>query len=537
MTPLEALIVLLLAVVPLVTIARRVNVAYPIVLIAGGVVAGLLPGLPHFVLPPSVVLTVFLPPLVYWEAITAPTNAIRANARSIGSLALGLVLATAAAVAAVAHRTVPELGWAPAFVLGAVVSPTDELAFLPIAEHLRLPRRVMAIIEGESLLNDATALVIYAVAVRAVSTGRASFGDAGLELLWAVCGAIALGMMIGRLVAVAWSWIPETELQGVLSLTLPYVAYLSAERLRFSGVLCAVVVALVAGRRTPRVLTPRSRSQLVGFWQTAAFVLNVVIYMAAGFELPEIFRHRFYPLRLMVTETLLVSATVILVRIVWVAGQTVISRRRSGSSAIAEWKGAALTSWSGLRGGVSLAAALAVPTTTAAGTRFPGRELFIAVTYGVMIITMVGQGLTLPILLRRLRFPPDDSEEQEELKARREAIRAAMARVDELAGDPSIPPRVLEAVRQRYERRSRLETAPRPSVGGSGPGAAVAYVRTQRAALAAERARIIELREQGQIDNTVMRHLQEQIDLEDLQLDHLASHNDIDDDAEERGGG
>ncbi len=546
---LEILVGLLLAVVPLVALARRLDIAYPIVLVLGGVALSFIPGLPTFTIPPNVVLTVLLPPILYWTAITAPTNAIRDSLRWIAPLAVGLVLATAATVAGVAHAVLPGLAWPAAFVLGAIVSPTDEAAFLPVAERLKVPRRIVAIIEGESLLNDATALVLFSVATQAVATGHTALLPAVWKLVWASAGAVLYGTAVGRVVAAGWARVRDPQLQGVISLTLPYLAYLPADRIGVSGVLAVVTVGLVVGRRTPRFLAPRARIQLTGYYETVLFIVNVVIFVAVGLQLRRITQALdTSPHADLIRDALLVCAAVIITRFVWVFGQLAIANTfcaligrprttRAGAHTHyrpVEWNGALITAWSGLRGGISLAAALAIPTTTAAGAPFPGRDLFVFLTYVVILVTLVGQGLTLPVLIRWLHLEDDGAEAHEEAVARRTAARVALERLRELERRGDVPPEVLDVYRRRYERRHEIaavgdDQCTETMAAECGPQTnptrlaelAEVYRRVGREILDAQRNAVIGLREQRQIDNTVLRRIQEGIDLEQLQLDRL----------------
>ncbi len=537
---LELLVGLLIAVVPLVALARRLDIAYPIVLVLGGIALSFIPGLPALTISPTVVLYILLPPLLYWEAITAPTHTIRQTIWSITPLAVGLVIATAAATAATARYIIPGLSWAAAFVLGAIVAPTDEAAFLPLVSRLNIPRHTVAIIEGESLLNDATALVLFSVAVGAVSSAHPSLLPALWKLAWASAGAVVLGVIIGRAAAAGWAQVRDPQLQGVISLTLPYLAYLPADRIGVSGVLTAVTVGLVVGRRTPRFLTPRARIQLVGYYETVIFIITVVIFLAVGLQLRTIMGVlERSPRSILIRDALVVSAVVIGTRLVWVAGQlatTVLIRQirryraRNESESTArptDWRTAVVTAWTGLRGGISLAAALAIPTMTRSGAPFPYRDLFIFLAYAVILITLVGQGLTLPPLIRRLGLVDDGTEAREEAIARRAIAQAALKRLDALERDETIPRRVIALLRRRYERRARVATLAEWKRARTGEhtsaktrlGEVEAYERVVRDLLAAQLEALLELDDRGEIDNTVMRRTLEWIDLELLQLE------------------
>ena len=279
------LVGLLTATIPLVALARRVNVSYPVVLVLGGLALGFIPGLPRVALDPNLVLLIFLPPLLYWEAVTAPTDVMYANAGQIGLMALGLVVISTIGVAAAAHATIAHLGWPMAFVLGAIVAPTDELASAAVLERLRVPRHVIAIVEGESLLNDASALILYVAAIAAVTTGAFALGPTLVRFVLSAVGATLLGLLIARLAIEGWRRITDVQLQGVISFNLPYLAYIVADRFALSGVLAVVFGGIYANRFTPRVVTPQARLQVSGFWETAVFIANALLFLMVGLQL------------------------------------------------------------------------------------------------------------------------------------------------------------------------------------------------------------------------------------------------------------
>jgi monovalent cation/hydrogen antiporter len=325
----EVFVGLLIAAIPLVGLARRWKIPYPIVLVIGGLGLGFVPGLPRIELSPDLVLLIFLPPLLYWESITAPTDEMRANARMIWPLAIGLVILTTAVVALVAHALVPALGWAAAFVLGAVVAPTDEIAAVPVAERLGVPRHVIAIIDGEALLNDAGSLVIYAAAVAAVVSGTFSWALASLQFVLAAVGAVAIGLAAGGAAILAWRQFQDTRLQAVISVLLPFVAYVPAQQLQLSGVLAVVTAGVFVNRYTPLVMTPSSRLQVVGWWETTVFLANAVVFILVGMQLHGLVGaalghgHSWSQLLWVAAA---VNAAIVVVRFGWVYGQAALAR-------------------------------------------------------------------------------------------------------------------------------------------------------------------------------------------------------------------
>jgi Na+/H+ antiporter len=513
-TQIALVVGLLVATVPLVALARRVSISYPIVLVLGGLALGFVPGLPSVQLDPNLVLLFFLPPLLYWEAITAPTDIMLANGTQIGMLAIGLVLATTVAVAAAAHAVVPTLSWAAAFVLGAVVAPTDELAAAPVLERFQIPRHLIAIVEGESLINDALSLVLYAAAVAAVVTGIFNFWYTVLDVVVGALVAVAIGLLVGRVAVEAWRRITDTELQSVISLTMPFLAYVPAQVLGISGVLEVVTAGMYVNRFTAEVLTPETRLRLVGFWQTFVFVANALLFLLLGIQLHGIASAVFrdHPWQTVALSTIAVNVVVIVVRFAWIMATEYLPIV-GGSSEHAEpdWKHALIASWSGLRGAVSLAAALAIPATLAHGSPFPNRDLIIFLTFTVIAVTLVGGGLTLPMLITRLNIGESCEEEERDLqRALAGASQAALQRIAALEEAHEIDREYAQILRHRYEHVQQRTRQPADE--------ALRERDRHRASaehdiLEAQRQALVALRENGEIDNAVLRRVLLALDL------------------------
>ncbi|MGD0473844.1 MAG: Na+/H+ antiporter [Candidatus Velthaea sp.] len=501
------LVALLVTIVPLVALAKRVNISYPIVLVVAGLFLGFVPGLPKIQLDPNVVLLIFLPPLLYWESITAPTDVMLENAGQIGLLAIGLVVATTIAVAGVAHAVIPGMSWAAAFVLGAIVSPTDELAAVPVLEYFRLPRHVIAIIDGESLLNDATALVIYAAAVSAVSTGAFAPGQSLLGFVGTVAGSLALGYAAGWLGVELWRRIKDQQLQSVISVVLPFVAYLPAEKLGLSGVLAVVTAGVYVNRRNPRVMTAAARTQIVGFWNTVVFLANTALFLVVGLQLHDVALTAFrnHPWQLVIGYAAAVNAVLIIVRLALAVLGEYAPTVAPADHAAPDWKHALIVAWSGLRGAVSLAAALAIPLLLPNGTPFPERDLIIFVTFSVILVTLVGGGLTLPSVVRWLHVEGGTEEQDEMRRALIASSEAALARIDELETDGRIDADHAEALRAKFTHKRDLQQ-------GDADHHAAQHVEVERELIAAQRNAIIQMRERGEIDNVVLRRLQADLD-------------------------
>ena len=520
-----AFLIILALIVVLVTIANRLAIAYPIVLLLGGIAIGYIPGAPLITMPPDLVLVVFLPPLLYWESITAPESEFRTSAWWIFQLAFGLVIVTTAAVAVVAHVLVPALAWPAAFVLGAIVSSTDEVAFAPIAERLRVPRHVIATIEGESLVNDATSLILYAAAVAAVVTGTFSLPHAIGQLVTSVIGAILIGILAGSATVLAWRFIKDDMLQVVISLAAPYLSYLPAQHYGVSGVLAVVTTGLFVNRFTPTVLLPRARERATGFWVTIVFITNAIIFVLVGMQLHSIIAGLVnYSLLRLIGYGAAVSLTVIVVRFIWVYAQALlpVTNEPEHVEGKADWSHVTVLSWAGFRGGVSLAAALAIPFETALGP-FPQRDLLIFLTFCVLVATLVGQGGTLPLLIRWLHITDDGAGANEERIALARTSRAALDRIDRLELEGNVAPSLAGFLRKRFQIRQREFDPDHESEAAAAARATARYRELENTLIGAQRAELIKLRDHGKIDNTVLRRIQRLLDLESEEIDLLDS--------------
>jgi CPA1 family monovalent cation:H+ antiporter len=516
------LLVLLAATGALLALAPLLRVPYPILLVLGGLALAFVPGIPEFELPPELVLVAFLPPLLYSSAFFTSLRDLRANAAPIGVLAVGLVLATTVLVAAVGHW-VAGMPWNAAFVLGAVVSPTDPIAATAIARRLGVPRRVVHIVEGESLVNDATALVLYRTAVGAVVAGTFSLWEAGGSLVLGAAAGVAIGLAVGWVVRQVRRRLDHPPTEISIALLTPYLAYLPAEALGVSAVLAAVTVGIYMGWYTPELTTPETRIQGFAFWTILTFVMNAVLFTLIGLQLPLVLdvldEH---PTSSLVGYALAVCAAVILIRIVWMLGLAYVLRAfdmRFDREPL-RWRPAAVVAWSGLRGAVSLAAALAIPLSIDGGTQFPQRDLIVFLTFSVILATLVFQGLTLPAVIGVLGVHADENEEAlEEAQARIRAAEAALARLDELLAEEWVRPETAERLRGMYEfRRERfLERF------GTGDGKveeqSLAYQRLRRELFRAEEQAIVELRNTGAISGDVANRVLRDVALEDVRLD------------------
>lgn len=518
------LLVLLLAIAGLAALAHVLRLPYPITLVVGGLVVGLLPGIPEVRLAPELVLLLFLPPLLYAAAFFSSLRELRANLGPISLLSIGLVIVTTLGVAAVAHFAV-GLPWAVAFVLGAVVSPTDAVAPTQIVRRLGVPRRIVTVIEGENLTNDWTALVVYRFAVGAVVGGAFSLPQAGLEFLLTGVGGLMIGLAVGWLVAQARRRIDDPPTEMAISLLTAYAAYIPAEELGVSGVIAAVTVGVFLGWRTPYLVTPSTRLQLYSVWEMLQFMLNAVLFVLVGFQVPAILGALEGERALeLAGQAALIAGAVILVRIAWVFIAMSVPGGAQGclcarGDAQPPRSHVAIVAWSGMRGAVALAAALAIPLTVAGGEPFPYRDLVIFLAFATILVTLVAQGLTLPWLIRALGVRAGDHEAQEELAARVRAADAALERIDALAGADWTYEETIDRVRSAFDYRRRRFAA---RVDGDGAEdyehRSSQYVRLMREAIDAQRAALLDLRDEGRIGDEVRRRVERELDLEESRL-------------------
>lgn len=519
----EGILGLLIVVTGLAVIARKIGTPDPILLVAGGLLLSLVPGLPHFRLDPELVFFFFLPPLLYPAALFTSWRDFQFNLRPITLLALGLVLFTTVAIGLIAHRFL-GLPLAAGFTLGAIISPPDAIAATAIAQRLRIPRRIVTILEGESLVNDATALVAYRFAVAAVVAGGSfSLTVAAGRFVLVAAGGIMVGLVAGWITAWIQARLDDPPIQTALSLLIPFAAYIPAERLGVSGVLAVVTTGLYHGWRSPEVLSGRMRLQAGPVWEMVEFLLNGFIFVLIGLQLPEVLSGLSESSwQTLLGYGLVVSLAVIVIRFLWVFPATylprLLSSRLRARDPSPPWQHVTLLGWTGMRGVVSLAAALALPLSTAAGAPFPGRDLILFLTFAVILATLVVQGLTLPWLIRWLDLKDDGADEKEERAARFKANEAALARLHEIA---SVPARTtgdgLQRLMDEYQDRLRQVETCEP---GDGPGRLFSseYEAFASEALEVERKTILQLRNERVINDEVLRRIQRDIDLAEARL-------------------
>ena len=515
---------LLVGIVAFASLASLLRVPYPITLVLGGLAIGFIPGVPSPELDPELVLLIFLPPLLYGAAFFTSLRDLRRNARPIALLAIVLVFVTMGAVAVVAHEVI-GLSWGVSFVLGAIVSPTDAVAPAEILRRIGAPRRMITVVEGENLTNDWTALVLYRVAVAAVVSGTFSLFDASVEFLLSGVGGLAVGLVAGRIIREIRRRIDDPPTEITISILSGYAAYLPAEELGFSGVIAAVTVGIYMGWYTPELTTPTMRMQSVSVWEILTFLLNAVLFLLIGMQMPSILDDLSGDSAgNLVWWGLLISFTVVAVRLVWgftaVYVVRAIDRRESQRARRTSWQERFIGGWAGMRGAVSLAAALAVPLETDSGAPFPERDLIIFLAFAVILVTLVGQGLTLGPLIRAARCRG---------RRRGGARGGGRARAGGRGG----------ARAARRARRARSGCARTPSGacaactstgGGASPHASTAdgdeayeertdqYLRLMNELFDAQRQELISLRNSLEISDEVRRRIERDLDLEESRL-------------------
>jgi Na+/H+ antiporter len=517
---------LLVAVAGLSALARHLSIPYPIVLVVGGAAFGFIPGMPDVRLDPDVVLVVFLPPLLYGAAFFANLGDIRANLRSNTLNAVGLVLVTMVVVAVVAHAAIPGMPWGAAFALGAIVSPTDPLAGAAIMRRLGVPRRLVSAAEAEGLFNDATALVAYRVAVVAVVDGSFSLGHAVVRFLVSVIGGIAIGLVVGWIVAFIRERTEDAQVSITISLLSGYAAFIPADQLGVSAVLASVTTGIYMGVRGPSIISARTRLQGLYVWDILDYLLNAALFVLVGLQLHNVIDgitgRRAGDV---IAYAVAISVMVVAARLVWLNTMPYViralDRRPAQRLRRLGWRPRTVIAWSGMRGAVSLAAALALPLNTDAGTPFPERDLIIFLTFAVIFATLVVQGLTLPALIRGLGITSDGAEEQEELRARLEATHAALEQLNALAEEDWTREDTVDRMRRMYEYRQRRFKARAGKIDDDigYEDRALAYQQMVQSVLAAQRARLVSLRNEGVISNEVMNRVVREFDLEESRLE------------------
>lgn len=520
MQTVETILTLLGLTTLLAFLAQKAKVPYPIFLVIGGMGVAFVPGLPAVSLDPQLVFLFFLPPILYAAGYFTSWRDFRANLFSISLLAVGLVVATTAAVAAVVVALVPGVPWPAALVLGAIVSPPDAVAATAIAQRVRLPRQIVTILEGESLVNDATGLVLLKFASAAIVTGHLAVLPGLAEFCVMVVGGIAVGLACGWLFAQAQRYLDDTILATTASLLVSFVTYIAAEHVHVSGVLATVTAGVVQGRVVPRISSSKMRIESTSVWQTFIFLLNALVFVLIGLQLPAVLNTLDWPWPVVVDGIFATFGTMVVVRLVWMFPGAYLPRylfpKFRAAHPYPPWQAVVIVGWSGMRGVVSLAAALSLPLVLADGRPFPARSLIIFITFAVILGTLVFQGLTLAPLVRWLRVEEDRSGEKEERHARLALAEAALDHLDGVMDEQNLQAHQVHGVRQEYVQRVRSLKG----LEGEGPAHAPLELSKElrRTAIEAQRRQLLKLRDEEIIGDDVLHRLQHELDLEDVRM-------------------
>jgi len=519
------MLVLLVTGAALLILSYPLRIPYPILLVLGGLLLGFGPGVPVVTMPPEVVLFGILPPLLYVSAYRTGLRELRQNIRPISLLAVGLVAVTTVGVAMVAHA-VAGLAWAEAFVLGAVVSPTDPIAAIAIGRRYGVPRRLTDIVEGESLVNDGTALVLLRTAIVAAVAGVFSPWEAGGRLVLSIVGGIAVGLVVGYVVRRVRRPLDNPPLEVTIAFLTGYFAFLPATALGVSGVLAVVTAGVYLGWYTPELTTVQTRLQGSGFWEILTFLLNVLLFGLIGLQLRPILDNLSGQSGWsLVGDAAAIVLAVIVVRVLWVFPATYVPRwlfpGLRARDPYPPWTYPAFISWNGMRGAVTIAAALLIPLRTDSGAPFPDRDQIVFFAFAVVLGTLVVQGLSLPAVIHALGLEADDGgADAEEVQARIRAAEAALERLDELESEAWVLDDTAARTRALYQFRiDRFSARGDPDGDGKIEKRSMKYQRLRRELLDAERRAVVEMRNTGEISDEVMRRVERDLDLEVSRLD------------------
>lgn len=517
--PVLSAIALTLLILAVTAIGRRLPVPTPILQVVAGLLVGLVPGATAFRLEPSIVFFVFLPPVLWAAAYFTSWRDFRANLRPIGTLAIGLVLATTAAVAFAAHALLPGIPWAAAVALGAIVSPPDAVAAEAILKRLPVPRWPVVVLQGESLVNDASALVLYRTAVVAAVSGFFSLGESIVRFFVDAAVGVLIGLAVGWLLIRLARLTRDAMAEVILSLLGPYLAWVTAESLHVSAVLACVAGGLYVRQHFSSAVSPASRIQTRAVWDLLVFVLNSLIFLLLGVQFGELMEAVPAATLGAVARTgLWISAIAILVRLVWVPVGTLLQQwsasKRSRRDAPVPPQVQFLVGWTSMRGIVSLASAMALPLALNNGQPFPYRAEIILITMCVIVVTLLLQGLTLAPIIGWLRFPGDATAQDERVHARQEALRHALEKLDDLSDEPWVRREDVELLREEYRRQARQHSA----TASGHPEGADARRRLRAEVLRAERRSMIRLRNEGAISDEVLHELERELDVEALRI-------------------
>ena len=523
MKPIEILTSLVMLTTLLAVVARRLNVSYPILLVIVGLFIGWVPGLPPVELEPDVVFLIFLPPLLYGAAWTINNANLARYRRSVGLLAIGLVLFMSTLVALVSHWLIPDFSWAQGFLLGAIIAPPDAVAASSVTRGLGIPKRINTVLEGESLVNDATSLVLYRFALAAVITGQFSLAQAGWQFVSSSVMSVGLGL------AIAWvmqhvhrALRNDAVTNTAVTLLIPYGVYLLAEHLHLSGVLAVVTTGLFLSWRDGEIFSYQTRLQAYNVWDIVTFLLNGLVFVLIGLQLPQIINGlNTVSLGQAVGYASILAVTIIVGRIIWVFPGALapfwLSRRVRETEKRPNWREIAVVAWAGMRGVVSLASALALPNLLPNGQPFPGRDLMLFLTFALIFVTLVAQGLSLPLLIRWLGVHDTADEHEQERDLRKQVAQAAIAHLEANHSAGDVPDSVLNQLKQAYEMKiNHLSGNSTYAPNSSKPYTQFAQLQLELIDMG--RNVIEEKRRLGELNDELLHKLNQELDLEAVRI-------------------
>ncbi|QNF34454.1 Na+/H+ antiporter [Adhaeribacter swui] len=526
MKDLEIIILLLAVTILFALVAIKIKVAYPVFLVITGLLIGLVPGLPVIKLDPDIALLVFLPPALYGAAWNTSWRDLKKFRRPISFLAIGCVLFTTCLIAYVSSSLIPGFSLAEGFILGAIVSPPDAVAATSVTKGLRVPRRIITVLEGESLVNDASGLIAYRYAVAAVLTGQFVIWEAGLQFVVVGAAGIIIGLLVGYGVYYLHKFIDGIPtIDTALTLVTPYLSFLLAEHFHFSGVLAVVTSGLFLTRKLHATFTHNTRLQTTYVWDIIIFLLNAVIFIIIGLQLPVILTTLgSYSLSQIIFYGLVISVVTMLIRIIWVYPGTylprLLSKRIRSTETRPSWQAVFIVSWSGMRGIVSLAAALALPVTLTNGNAFPGRELIIFLTFCVILYSLVVHGLTLPLLIKKFDLPIEEKYKEVEKKIRLQMASKAIVHLESNFSPENISNEILQFLKNKYELQiDQINGRVRTDNSHVDPKVLFQEFHSAQCEIfKVERQVLQELRQQGIIEEELLRRLDNELDLEESNL-------------------
>lgn len=516
------IIVLLFAVVLLSMLSEKLRIPYPIFLVICGLIIGFIPNVLDIVLQPDLVFLIFLPPLLYAAAWNTSWKDFWASRRPIGLLALGLVIFTSFAVAVVAHWLIPGFSFAMGFLLGGIISPPDAIAATSVLEKLKIPKRVVTILEGESLVNDASSLIVFRFALMTILTGNFVFINAGFEFIFVVSAGILIGLAIAFIVYLIHKFLPTSaSIDTGISLITPYLMYITAEHFECSGVLAVVSGGLFLSSKATEMLSYNSRLQMQSVWDTLVFLFNGVVFIVIGLQLPVILKSMDNEsIASAIFYAVMISLVTILVRILWVFPGTYLPRllnKKEKREAMPGWKSVFIIAWSGMRGVVSLAAALSIPITLSTGEAFPQRNLILFITFVVILFTLVLQGLSLPFLIKRLNIQHAENHKESELEIQINLTSAVLGHIETNYAHEIETHDAFRQLRERYQYLLDAQNKLKERNDDTS-----SYTHKYRKALLelieVRRKALMEMRSEEKYPDDILRQREREIDHEEARL-------------------